>query len=223
MINKNLRLGSYMKSSFVMLLFVILIGGCVSNSVNYKNDVAKPTIYTSPNEMQGKTAGIGIESQDIVSVTDKMMRDMMSNHLLTNSPTPPRVIIDSKYFSNESSSRMINKNLFTDRLRVQLTRASNGRMVFVGREHIAMVEKERELKRAGVTDGGTIRTTKATAGADYRLVGRITSLDSVKVATAETSRYHQIIFEMIDMELGTIIWNGLYEFQKTAQDDVIYH
>ena len=212
-----------MKVIFTVLLSSTILSGCVSNSVNYNDDAAKPTIYTSPSEVQHSTAGIGIESQDIVSVTDKMMRDMMSNPMLTNSPKPPRVIVDSKYFTNESSSRMVNKNLFTDRLRVQLTRASNGRMVFVGREHIAMVEKERELKRAGITDAGTIRTTQATAGADYRLVGRISSLDSVKSATAVTSRYHQIIFEMIDMELGTIIWNGIYEFQKTAQDDVIYH
>ena len=96
-------------------------------------------------------------------------------------------------------------------------------MVFVGREHIGMVEKERQLKRSGTTDAGTIRTTQATAGADYRLVGRISSLDSVKNSTLTTSRYHQIIFEMIDLELGTIVWNGIYEFQKTAQDDVVYH
>lgn len=211
-----------MKSIFIMFLLVTL-AGCSTNSVNYRNDPARPTIYTSPSEMQNSTAGIGIESQDIVGVTDKMMRDMMSNPMLTGRAISPRVIVDSKYFTNESSSRTINKNLFTDRLRVQLTRAANGRMVFIGREHIAMVEKEREMKRAGITDAGTIRTTQATAGADYRLVGRISSLDSVKVNTQMTSRYHQIIFEMIDMELGTIVWNGIYEFQKTAQDDVVYH
>ena len=90
-----------------------------------------------------------------------MMRDLMSNKMLAGRAVSPRVIVDSKYFTNESSSRMINKKLFTDRLRFQLTRAANGRMVFVGREYIAMVEKERELKRSGMADAGTIRTTQA--------------------------------------------------------------
>ena len=206
----------------ILIPALLVVYGC-SNTVNYRDEPSKPTIYTSPSEVQQSTAGVGIESQDIVSVTDRMMRDMMQNPMLVNRATAPRVIVDSKYFTNESSSRTVNKNLFTDRLRVQLTRAANGRMVFVGREHIGMVEKERQLKRSGTTDAGTIRTTQATAGADYRLVGRISSLDSVKNSTLTTSRYHQIIFEMIDLELGTIVWNGIYEFQKTAQDDVVYH
>ncbi|MNR34149.1 hypothetical protein D3C85_1518950 [compost metagenome] len=146
---------------------------------------------------------------------------MLATPVLAGRNPPPRIIIDSEYFTNESSSR-INKNSITDRLRIELQRAAQGRMVFVGRQYAAMVENERELKRAGVTDGGTIRKTQGTAGADFRLVGRITSLDAVDTATSTTSRYQQITFEMIDLEYGTVVWGGIYEFKKTAQDDVIY-
>src|SRR5690554_7174397 len=72
-------------------------------------------------------------------------------------------------------------------------------MVFIGREYSGMVEAERELKRTGVTDAGTIRSTRATAGADFRLVGRITSADAVDSSSATASRYQQISFEMIDL------------------------
>ncbi|HCO65966.1 MAG TPA: penicillin-binding protein activator LpoB, partial [Alcanivorax sp.] len=36
------------------------------------------------------------------------------------------------------------------------------------------------------------------------------------------SRYHQVTFEMIDLELGTIVWSGSYEMKKASQDNVLY-
>ncbi|MGF6693227.1 curli biogenesis system outer membrane secretion channel CsgG [Metapseudomonas resinovorans] len=196
-----------------------MLAGCASTGVN--NTSGRKTVYEDVRSSSTVVQGVGIESQDIVGVTDKMMRDMLATPVLAGRNPPPRIIIDSEYFTNESSSR-INKNSITDRLRIELQRAAQGRMVFVGRQYAAMVENERELKRAGVTDGGTIRKTQGTAGADFRLVGRITSLDAVDTATSTTSRYQQITFEMIDLEYGTVVWGGIYEFKKTAQDDVIY-
>ncbi|RWU13047.1 penicillin-binding protein activator LpoB [Pseudidiomarina gelatinasegens] len=201
------------------LASVITLAGCSSTS-NIDNSAGRATVYEDARS-PGKVQGVGVESQDIMAVTDQMMRDMLSNPQLVSRDVAPRIIIDSQYFTNESSSR-INKNMLTDRLRINLNRASNGRLVFVGREYADMVEKERELKRMGVVDGGTIRATQATAGADFRLVGRIMSLDAMDTRSQERSRYHQITFELVDLELGTYVWSGMYEFQKTAQDDVIY-
>jgi hypothetical protein len=199
---------------------LFLFFGC--SSTNYHNQQGAPTKYVPPTEV-GPVSGVGIESNDITSMTDQMMRDMLSNRNLAGRQISPRIIIDSEYFKNESSARTLNKNLITDRLRIQLNRSSEGRMVFVGRENLNMVMKERELKRAGQVDAGTIRTTAAVAGADFRLTGRISSLDSVSSSSAMTQRYYQISFEMYDLELGTIVWAGIYEFQKAAQDDVVYY
>ncbi|WP_228151324.1 penicillin-binding protein activator LpoB [Tamilnaduibacter salinus] len=146
---------------------------------------------------------------------------MMSNRILAARETPPRVIIDNEYMTNESSS-IINTNMLTDRLRVGLNRAANGRMVFVGREYAGMVEKEREMKRDGAVDGGTIRKTQATAGADYRLAGRVSSQDAIDRESQTKSRYHQVVFEMVDLELGTIVWSNMYEMKKASQDNVLY-
>ncbi|WP_198678578.1 penicillin-binding protein activator LpoB [Pseudidiomarina marina] len=206
---------------FVMtaaLASTMVLAGCSSTTID--NSAGRATVYEDARS-PGKVQGVGVESQDIMAVTDQMMRDMLSNPQLVSREVAPRIIIDSQYFTNESSSR-INKNMLTDRLRINLNRASNGRLVFVGREYADMVEKERELKRMGVVDGGTIRTTQATAGADFRLVGRIMSLDAMDTRSQERSRYHQITFELVDLELGTYVWSGMYEFQKSAQDDVIY-
>lgn len=184
------------------------------------NSPGRPTVYEDIGTA-GRTQGIGIESQDIVSMTDKMMRDMLTNPTLATFGNPPRVIIDAAFFANESSQR-INKNIIVDRLRDGLVRAAAGRMLFVARYAVEMVEQERELKKQGVVDEGSSPPSAATAGGDFRLFGRVKDLNQVDPKTGITSRYVQITFEMVDLDKGFTVWSGLYEFKKTAQDDIIY-
>jgi len=184
------------------------------------NAAGRPTVYQDLSA-PGVVGGVGIESQDIVASTDRIMRDMLANPTLAAADVPPRVILDAEYFSNESS-QWINKNLIVDRLRIGLQQAAAGRMMFVAREHADMVANERELKRAGYVDSATTGLTRAQAGADYRLGGRISSLDAHDRRSGTAERYNQIVFEMIDLETGMIVWSGIYEFKKAAQDDVFY-
>jgi penicillin-binding protein activator len=169
----------------------------------------------------GASAGVGIESQDIVGMTDKMMRDMLASPALAGRSVAPRVIIDDNNFYNESSS-IINKKMITERLMIGLNRAAAGRLVFVERQAAAMVEQERTLKRQGIVSEGTTGSTRKTSGADFSLTGRIMSLSSVNGSSGLTSKYHEISFKMVDLESGEAVWTGLYEFKKTAQDDIIY-
>jgi hypothetical protein len=196
----------------------LFVAGCQTTPV--QNTAGTPTTYQDPGT-RGAVSGVGIESQDIVSMTDKMSRDMLGDPVFVGSKGTPRIIIDSKFFSNESSER-INKNIITDRLRIGLNRVSKGRMQFVGREYSGMVEKERDLKRAGKVDTATRGLTRAQAGADFRLGGRISSLDARNASTGQISRYNQITFEMVDLENGLIVWSGIYEFSKSAQDNIVY-
>lgn len=210
------------RHSLALCTSAVLLVGCATptNDTYVNNSRGSATIYNDVRET-GPVQGVGIESQDINAMTEEMMRDMLANAMLAGRTPAARIIVDEQFFRNESSSR-INKKIITDRLRVSLNRGAQGRMVFVGRQYTDMVESERALKRDGVVDGGTIRKTQATAGGDFRLGGNITSLDAVQAGSGLTSRTHQIIFEMIDLELGTIVWSGIYDFKKTAQDDVLY-
>ncbi len=207
------------KSIFAVAVIFMAVG-CTTVTTRVNNAAGRPTLYEDPSTT-GAVAGIGMESQDIVGMTDQMIRDMMSNPLLAGRSVAPRIILDSEYFRNEGATR-INKNMITDRMRIGLNRAANGRMVFVGRHFSDMVAKERDLKRQGAVTTGTIGTAKAQAGADFRLGGRITSQDSVQTKTGLASRYQLITFEMVDLESGIIVWSGMYEFKKSAQDDIVY-
>jgi len=164
---------------------------------------------------------MGIESQDVVAMTDKMVRDMLSNATLSGRPKAPRVVIDSEYFKNEGSEP-INRDLITNRLRVELNRAATGRLTFLTRTSLTAVEGAREEKRQGLTDQGTTGLSRAMMGVDYRLTGTISTLDSRNPKSGMMQRYNQISFEMLDVETGEIVWGGLYEFVRQAADDVVY-
>lgn len=202
----------------VCVPLLVVFAGCETTPVD--NREGRQTTYYAP-DSPGPVQGAGMESQDIISMSDRMVRDLLQQDSLVNRPTPPRIIIDSEYFRNEGSTR-VNRNLITDRLRVNLNRASEGRLIFVGREYADMVEEERRMKREGETDGGTIRAAEAVAGADFRLGGRIATRDSVNPETGMRQQWGQITFEMIDLENGTIVWSNLYDYGRASQDDIIY-
>lgn len=181
---------------------------------------SRPVTYQDVSS-PGIVSGVGVESQDIVSVSDAMVRDLLADPQVMKMPRAPRIIMDAEHFKNESTQRL-NKNLVVDRLRINLQRASRGKLAFVSRESAGMVNAERELKRQGVTDSGTAGLTRAQAGADYRLVGRISSLDSRSASTGAVERYTQLSFELIDLESGVSLWANQYEMKKGGADDAIY-
>jgi hypothetical protein len=84
------------------------------------------------------------------------------------------------------------------------------------------VEAERQLKRDGITDVGTTGMMRATLGADYRLGGRIASVDQRSSRSGMIQRFTQITFEMFDLESSEIVWSGIYEFLRAAADDAVY-
>jgi hypothetical protein len=194
--------------------------GCAQTAIQNPSGVAPVNI--DPGK-PGTIQGVGIEGHDIVAMTDQIMRDMLSfSQLVTpNGGKPPRVIVDAVYFQNDST-QPINRNMITDRLRVHLNRAAQGRMVFVGRQYANMVEQERQLRRDGKVDVGTLGLTRATMGGDYRLGGRIASLDQRSSRSGMIQRYTQITFEMVDLESSEIVWSGIYELARSAADDVMY-
>jgi PBP1b-binding outer membrane lipoprotein LpoB len=192
--------------------------GCVSSGV--ANPAGVPPRVVDPS-VPGPVSGVGIEGHDIVSMTDQMMRDMLSQPALAGRGTPPRIVIDSKYFRN-NGSQAINRDIITNRLRVTLNRASQGRLVFVTRTDLTMVSDEQGLKQQGVTDLGTTGGIAPMAGADFRLRGEIAILDSKDSRTGMIQRYNQITFEMVNLQSGQITWSGEYEFERAAADDVMY-
>lgn len=183
--------------------------------------------YVSPQYVNSSLAvegvsGIGFESQDIKEMSDKMVRDILSQPRFANATVIPRIIIDDSRFVNESN-QIVNLNLLLDRLRIELMRAAEGRIQFVSRQNVDLVEREKMLKMSSRVDSGSTGPRRAIAGADYQLVGKITSQTSSSNRTGVRSNYYQFSFEMLDLNNALSVWGNLYEVKKAGADDRIYH
>ncbi len=171
---------------------------------------------------RGAVSGTGLEMRDIIGMSDRLVRDLLARTDIIGTGKPPRVIVDSSRLINKSSQRL-DTDMISDQLRAQMMRAAQGRMRFLSREAMEDVANERELKRKGQVDVATRGMTHAVAGSDFKLTGRITSLDSRNNNTGMTQRSMQVIFELIDLESSESVYiSEPFVIQRAQSDDVVY-
>lgn len=199
--------------SFVIVM--LLLSGCVRISNNPEGNPA----YVAPPSQP--LPGCGIDSKELRGAADKMARSIFTSPQIVNSGSVPRIVIDSKYFTNDSS-QVIDKAMFTDYLRVDLQRASDGRFEVLGRKYSDMVEEEREAEQAGEVTAGAIENDSKMLGWDYRLGGAIRSITKVIPNTGQSSSYYLITFELIERGSSRVIWSDRYEFKKISNTQSIY-
>jgi hypothetical protein len=193
---------------------VTFITGCASSGV--RNPSGTPVTELKPDEA-GTVRGTGVESQDLVAVTDKMARSILNVKQVANATTPPYVVLLP--VGNETRFP-INKDMFLTRIRIQLNSKSQGKVNFLAREQFEALQKERELKRTGAVTSTTDPTVQEFKGADYFLTGKLQGL-TVKAA-AGTSDYILYSFQLIDARTSVIVWEDAAEIKKQGLEDAAY-
>jgi len=166
---------------------------------------------------QGFVAGTGVESQDLVAVTDKMARSVLAIPQIANAPAPPVVILDPV----ENQTRFpINKDIFLTRIRAELNSKTRGKVMFMARERMAALERERKLKQDGALTSTSDPRIQEFKGADYLLTGTLQGL-STRTA-AGTSDYVLYAFQLIDARTSAIVWEDSAEVKKQGLEDAAY-
>src|SRR6266481_7260654 len=106
--------------STAALASIALVSGCASSGV--QNPSGVPVTHMTADE-QGFVAGTGIESQDLVTVADKMARSVLGIPQIANAATPPVIVLDPV----DNQTRFpINKDIFVPRIRTELNEESRG-------------------------------------------------------------------------------------------------
>ena len=200
---------------FLPLTAAALVAGCASPS-GVKNPSGIPVTRMNADE-QGFVAGTGVESQDLVGVTDKMSRSIMSIPQIANATTPPIIVLDPV----ENKTRFpINKDIFLTRIRSELNKKSMGKVTFLARDRMAALEKERNLKREGAVTASSDPGKQEFLGANYFLTG---SLEGLSTRTkAGTSDYILYAFQLIDARTSAIVWEDNAEIKKQGLEDAAY-
>lgn len=200
--------------SLGMVVIGLITAGCASG---VRNPSGVPVTVMKPDE-QGFVAGTGIESQDLVAVTDKMARSILATPEINNfTAGKPRIVI----LPVENGTRFpINKDLFSARIQAMLNSKSQGKMRFLARDRMTALEQERQLKQEGKLTSNSDPNVQEFKGADYFLTGKLMSLTTQ--AKAGVSDYVLYTFQLIDARTSDIVWEDSAEMKKQSVSDAAY-
>ena len=192
----------------------VFVSGCASTGV--KNPSGVPVTEMKADE-RGFVAGTGIESQDIVTVADKMARGIVSVPEISSAKGVPRVVL----LPVKNETRFpINKEIFLQEIMSLLNERSGGKVRFLARDRMADLERERELKLTGQVTSSTDPTVNQFKGADFMLTGKL--MGQTTKTSAGTSDYVLYTFELIDPNTSDIIWQGRHNIKKQGLEDAAY-
>lgn len=192
-----------------------LFAGCATNAgVRYPTGV--PVTEMRPDE-RGFVAGTGIESQDLVSVTDRMARSILTIQEIHRAQGRPYIVLEPVV---NNTRFPLNKDIFLTRIRTQLNAKAAGRVSFLDREMMKTLERERALKQAGQVTAGSDPYVVEFRGADFFLTGK---LDGMTTRTsAGTSDYVLYSFRLTDARTSEIVWEDSAEIKKQGLEDAAY-
>jgi hypothetical protein len=197
-----------------LLVAAGVMTGCASSGV--KNPSGVPVTEMRGDE-RGFVAGTGIESQDMIRVTDKMARGILGVKQIASAPTPPCVVLDPVV---NNTRFPVNKDIFLNRIRAQLNSKAAGKVTFLARDRMEALQKERELKRVGQATASSDPNVQEFKGADYFLTGSLNGMTTR--ARAGTSDYVQYSFQLIDARTSAIVWEDFDEIKKQGLEDAAY-
>ena len=202
------------RSYAVVLMLAGLAAGCASSGV--KNPSGAPVTEMRADE-RGFVAGTGVESQDIVAVTDKMAHSILSVPQIASAQNPPCVVLDPV----ENQTRFpINKDIFLTRIRAELNSKARGKVVFLARERMAALQRERQMKQAGQVTASSDPNVVEFKGADFFLTGTLAG--ATTRTSAGTSDYILYTFQLIDARTSAVVWEDSAEIKKQGLEDAAY-
>jgi hypothetical protein len=204
----------YVNYTLSLVAVAALTAGCASSGV--QNPRGVPVTEMKADE-RGFVAGTGVESQDLVAVTDKMARSIIAIPEIANAQGTPRVVLNPVV--NETRFP-INKDIFLTRIRAQLNSKATGKVRFLAREQMAALERERDLKQSGQVTASSDPNVVEFKGADFFLTGKLQNM------TTRTSKgvsdYVLYSFQLIDARTSDIVWEDMAEIKKQGLEDAAY-
>ena len=120
-------------SRFLLLAAAVaapaFFAGC-ETSEGVHNPSGVPVTEMRPDE-RGFVAGTGVESQDLVTVTDKMARSILAIPAIARAQVQPSIVLEPVV---NNTRFPINKDMFLTRIRVELNKHALDRVSFLDRE-----------------------------------------------------------------------------------------
>ena len=195
-------------------VLAVMLTGCASSGVKNPSGIGVTEMRA---DEKGFVAGTGVESQDLVAVTDKMARSILDTPQVRNAHSPPIVVLDP--VMNETRFP-INKDMFLTRIQVLLNSKCEKKVQFLARDRLAALERERDLKRSGQVTSSSDPNVVEFKGGDFLLTGKLQSLTTRN--SRGISDYVLYSFELVDARTSAIVWQDFAEIKKQGLEDASY-
>jgi hypothetical protein len=192
-----------------------LLAGYSTDAGVYK-PAGVPATVMRPDE-RGFVSGTGIESQDLVAVTDKMARSVLGIPEIARAQVKPYIVLEPV---TNNTRFPINKDIFLTRIRTQLNSRASGNVSFLDCDMIKTLERERALKQTGQVSASSDPNVVEFRGADYFLTGKLDGLTSR--TSAGTSDYVLYSFRLTNARTSEIVWEDSAEIKKQGLEDAAY-
>jgi len=193
----------------------LFFAGCATTQ-GVKSPAGVTVTEMKPDE-RGFVVGTGVESQDLVAVTDKMARSIVGIPEIARATAKPYIVLDPVV---NNTRFPINKDIFLTRIRTQLNSKAMGRVSFLDREMMKTLERERALKQSGQVTATANPNVVEFRGADYFLTGKLDGMTTR--TTAGTSDYVLYSFRLTDARTSEIVWEDMAEIKKQGLEDAAY-
>ena len=203
-----------MKYTITTFIAACLLVSVACMNINSPNG---PNVTEQDPTERGFVAGLGIESQDLVTIAEKMARGLLGAEQIANAEGKPNIVLEPIV---NKTRFPISKDIFLTRIRVALTSQAKNKMNFLSRDRIDALEKERDLKLAGEVTGGEKIKANQFKGADFILTGTFEGISGRSQSGA--SDYVLYTFQLLDPNTSDILWEGFHEIKKQGKDDVTY-
>ena len=204
--------------NYLLPFSLVLIGGFVVGcaSTGVRNPSGVPVTEMRADE-RGFVAGTGMESQDLVAVTDKMARSVLSVPEIANAQGIPRIVLEPVINDTRFA---INKDIFLTRIRTELNKNARNKVRFLAREQMKALERERDLKQSGLVTSNSDPNAVEFKGADFFLTGKLSGMTTR--TKPGTSDYVLYSFQLIDARTSDIVWEDSAEIKKQGLEDAAY-
>lgn len=195
--------------------FCLFLAGCTTLETSYTKTIQP--------DQDDELGGTGIESTDIRTVSRKMAESILGVPQIMNAQGSPKIAL----LPVKNSTRfIINKDMFTKKIRIQLNQNAQGKVTFLARDRIEDILKERKIKRPTETDetegADNVSHSKLVdlMGVDFYLTGELMGLS--KAINGDRSDYISMSFQLIDAETSEVIWENEYEVKRVGTAGVVY-
>ena len=201
-----------MKYTITTFIAACLLGTVACMNINSPNG---PSVTEMRADGRGFVAGLGIESQDLVTIAEKMARGILGAEQIAKAQGKPNIVLEPIV---NKTRFPISKDIFLTRIRVALTSQAKNKMNFLSRDRIDALEKERDLKLAGEVTGGEKIKANQFKGADFILTGTFEGISGRGQSGA--SDYVLYTSQLLDPNTRDTQRQGFHEIKSHGMDDV---